>query len=183
MFGVLGVLSATNEYAGGLIRATFAAVPSRVPVVRAKALVLALIAVATVASTALVAYGLGALTYDGTAAYGSLVDADVLRYVAATALEAVGHALLGLALGLLLRNGAGAIATFMGTVMAVPIVVALIPWLNDTVGPYLISSAQMALAGSEDDTLLPVPAALAVFVAWVAVPLGAAVATALRRDA
>ncbi|MFM7536940.1 MAG: ABC transporter permease [Acidimicrobiales bacterium] len=183
VLGVLGVLSATNEYAGGLIRATFAAVPSRTPVMRAKALVLAAIATATVAATALAAYGLGALTYDGGAAYGSPFDGDVIRFVGAAALEAVGYALLGLGLGLLLRNGAGAISTLMGLVMVVPIVVSLIPWMSDTVGPYLISSAQMAVAGSGTDDLLPVPAALAVFAAWVAVPLVVAVVVTRRRDA
>ena len=44
--GVLGVLLVTSEYATGLIRTTFAAVPRRLPVLWGKA---ALVAAATVA--------------------------------------------------------------------------------------------------------------------------------------
>jgi ABC-2 type transport system permease protein len=181
--GVLGVLSASTEYASGLIRATFGAVPSRSPVLRAKALVLAAVAVATVSTTAVAAYGLGAITYDGSTPYGSLFEVAVLRSIGAATLETTGYALLGLAFGFLLRNGAGAISALLGITMVLPIVVGVIPGLSDTVGRYELSSLIWAIAGTGDGSLLPVPAALAVLVAWIAAPLVAAAVVIARRDA
>jgi ABC-2 type transport system permease protein len=191
--GVLGVLSASTEYASGLIRATFTAVPSRGPVLRAKALVLAAVAVTTVTATAVAAYGLGAITYDGSAPYGSLLEADLLRGIGAATLEAAGYALIGLALGFLLRNGAGAISALLGITIVLPIVVSVIPGLDDTAGPYLLSSVITAIARAGDgsqapvavgqDGLLPGPAALAVYAVWIAVPMAAAAVVTARRDA
>ncbi len=43
-FGVLGVLSITAEYSTGMIRATFSAVPKRLPVLWGKVLVFAVVA-------------------------------------------------------------------------------------------------------------------------------------------
>jgi ABC-2 type transport system permease protein len=54
--GVLGVLLISGEYSTGLIRATMAAVPRRLPVLWAKAGVLALVALVTCTAAALVAF-------------------------------------------------------------------------------------------------------------------------------
>ena len=54
--GVLGVLVATGEYATGMIRATFAAVPRRLPVLVAKAGVLAAVTFAVCLAAVLITF-------------------------------------------------------------------------------------------------------------------------------
>ena len=57
LLGVFGILMITGEYGSGLIRATFAAVPRRVPVLAAKAVVLALVSLPVMAVACLGALG------------------------------------------------------------------------------------------------------------------------------
>ncbi|HEY5114087.1 MAG TPA: ABC transporter permease, partial [Nakamurella sp.] len=105
--GVLGVLFISNEYANGMIRSTFAAVPRRLPVLWAKALVLfgvlaGLMVVATLASFLVGQAILG----DGK---NTTLAADgVLRAVLGAGLYLTGIGVLGIAVGALMRNTAGA---------------------------------------------------------------------------
>src|SRR6476620_3128024 len=57
--GVLGVLLITGEYATGMIRATLAAVPSRLPVLWAKAVVFAAVTLALTVPSVLGAFLIG----------------------------------------------------------------------------------------------------------------------------
>ena len=59
VIGVLGVLLITGEYATGMVRATFAAVPKRLPVLWAKALVYGLVTAALMIPAVLIAFLIG----------------------------------------------------------------------------------------------------------------------------
>jgi len=143
---VLGVLFISNEYANGMIRSTFAAVPRRLPVLWAKALVLfgvlaGLMVVATLASFLVGQAILG----DGK---NTTLAADgVLRAVLGAGLYLTGIGVLGIAVGALMRNTAGAISIVVATLLIIPGLARLIlpeDW-NTTLTPYLPSNAGSVL--------------------------------------
>lgn len=179
LLGVVGVLVVTGEYATGMIRATLAAVPRRLPVLAAKLTLLA----GLLASTTLVASFLA--WFAGSAIMSahwqaSLSDPGVLRAVIGQAVVLTAVALLGASLGFLLRNTAAAIATLFGIVLVLPIVGEL--W--ESVAPYLPSNAlePVALATPDPEMLAP-GAGLLLFAGFTALVLAAGTWTLLRRDA
>ncbi|MFC0002809.1 ABC transporter permease [Micromonospora siamensis] len=183
LIGTLGVLLVAGEYSTGMIRSSLAAVPRRWPVLVGKVGVLAGVSLAVLVPTALLTFGGGqAILGDKGVA---LTDDGVLRAVLGTAGYLAGVGVLGAALGALLRNTAGALTSVVALLLVVPGVVSLLPesW-SDAVSPYLPSNAGQAFMsiGSNPDLLSPAAGA-AVFVAWLAVLLGAAVVQLRRRDA
>ncbi|TQS43073.1 ABC transporter permease subunit [Cryptosporangium phraense] len=183
IIGVLGVLVISGEYSTGMIRATFSAVPRRLPVLWAKTLVFGLVALAVSLVAAFGAF-FGAQVVLGSDA-ASIGDEHVLRAVLGAAVYLAGVGLLGLALGALLRHTAGAIGALVGIVLIAPGLVSLLPdsW-SDAVAAYLPSNAGnsiMALTTTSDQ--LSAGTGLAVFVAWIAVALAAAAVLLRRRDA
>jgi len=124
VLGVLGVLAFSGEYGTGMIRATLAVVPSRLPVLWAKLIVL----VGLVLPLSLLATVAGFFTATALeSARGgsaiSLADPGVLRTVAGASLYLTVVVLIGLALGALLRKTAAGLAAFVGLFFVVPVVV------------------------------------------------------------
>ena len=184
IIGVLGVLAITSEYATGLIRTTLTVVPNRLSVLGAKAAVVTAATFPVMLASSLVAFLAGqALIGSGDVATASLGDAGVLRAVIGTAGYLTGIALLGLAAGTLLRSTAAAISTLVAAVFLLPgLGAVLLPasW-RDNVLPYLPSNAGTAFTSvTPSSELLSPGAGLAVFLAWVLVPLALA-AVALHR--
>jgi hypothetical protein len=105
VLGVFGIMMITGEYGSGLIRATFAAVPRRLPVLLAKAVVLAAAAVPL-----LVVVCAAALTANRVlAGHAGPPGTDLVRAAAGAVAAGVAFALLGLGVGALLRHTATAI--------------------------------------------------------------------------
>jgi ABC-2 type transport system permease protein len=186
LIGVLGVLFVTGEYGTGMIRSTFAAVPYRLSVLGAKTAVFGAVALVSMTVASLVTF-LGAnavfLAPDGHGT--SLFDPGVIRVVAGTGLYLALVALLGVALGWIVRSTAGAISALVGILMILPVIVGLLPGsISSELLPYLPSNAGQAFTSSipEDDMLAPW-SGLAVFVVWVAAALVAAAVVVRRRDA
>ncbi|GAA0302207.1 ABC transporter permease [Kineococcus aurantiacus] len=181
----VGVILIAGEFSTGMIRTSFAAAPGRVGVLLAKAVVLAVNVLVLQGVAVLVAFLLGQAVLD-TRGFGiSLGDDHVLRALAGTVLTLVGVSLVGLAVGALLRNPAGAIVTVVAALFIVPNLLGLIPdsWGGEEINKFFLTNSVMNL-GSLD----PVPGYLdngpgvAVFALWV-VGLGALAALALRtRD-
>jgi ABC-type transport system involved in multi-copper enzyme maturation permease subunit len=149
VLGVLGVLLFSGEYATGMIRATLAVVPSRLPVLWAKlivvvGLVLPLSLLAAVAEF-FVASALESAR--GGSAF-SLTDPGVLREVAGASLYLAVIAVIGLALGALLRRTAAGLAVFAGVFFVVPIVTNYLPHAIQGFAPYLPSNAGGDLWGA-----------------------------------
>ena len=175
--GVLGVLLVTSEYATGLIRTTLAAVPRRLPVLWAKA---AMVAVATVVVTlpaALVAFLAGQSVLSGHHLDVPLGHPGVARAVLGSALYLAVSGLVGLAIGALLRSAAGAISSMFGLFFALPIVAGFLPgsW-SDDIGKYLPSNAGLAVTFVHPDpaSSLAPWAGLGVFCLYAAILLGLA---------
>ncbi len=144
--GVLGVLLITGEYATGMIRATLAAVPSRLPVLWAKAAVFATVTLVLTVPSVLGAFLIGQSILKAKHLQTGLGDPGVLRAVLGAALYLTVIGLLGLGLGALLRNTAGGISALFGVLFVLPIIVRFLPasWA-DPIDKYLPSTAGEAI--------------------------------------
>ncbi len=183
--GVLGVLLMTGEYATGMVRATFAAVPTRLPVLWAKTGVFAATTLVLTIPAVLIAFFVGQAILSSQHIQASFSDPGVARAVVGAALYLTVVGILGLGLGALVRSTAGGIAALFGLLFVLPIIVHFLPKSFSTaVDKYLPSSAgQALLTVRQDPTALSPWAGFAVFCAYAAVALAAAAITLRRRDA
>jgi hypothetical protein len=183
--GVLGVLLMTGEYATGMIRATLAAVPKRLPVLWAKALVYGTTILVLMIPTCVVGFLIGQAILSSKHIETSFGHAGVTRAVIGSALYLTGIGLLGLGLGALIRNTAGAISTLFGMLFVLPIVVHFLPasW-SDAIGKYLPSNAGSGIYTFHlDHTQLSPWTGYLVFLLYAVAALGLAAVGLVRRDA
>jgi ABC-2 type transport system permease protein len=182
--GVLGVLLVTSEYATGLVRTTMVAVPRRLPVLWAKAIVLALTAPLVFVPATFAAFLVSQSVLSRERLGTSLHEPGVARAVLGSALYLTAVGLLGLGLGALLRSSAGAIATLFGVLFGLQIVVGFLPAsLADTVTRYLPTPAGAAVANVRPDPASLGPwAGFGLFCLYTAIVLGLAAWLLRRRD-
>ncbi|GAA3265054.1 ABC transporter permease [Dactylosporangium vinaceum] len=186
VLGVFGMLMVTGEYGSGLIRATFAAVPRRLPVLWAKAVVLA--AAATPLMLVVCAASLLADWVCTPAADRFALGTDgLVRATAGAALAPVALALLGLGIGALLRHTAAAITVYVLSMLVLPAILgAVLPAgrADDVVRYVPVAAAQAlyALPGGGSARILPPGSAALVLLAWVVVALAAGGVALRRRD-
>ncbi len=149
VLGVLGVLMFSGEYATGMIRATLAVVPSRLPVLWAKLIVLVgLVLPLSLLAAVAEFFVTTALESSRGGSAISLTDPGVLREVAGASLYLAVIAVIGLALGALLRRTAAGLSVFAAVFFVVPIVAAYLPHSITGFVPYLPSNAGGALWGA-----------------------------------
>lgn len=182
--GALGVLVVTTEYGSGTIRGTLAAVPRRVPVLVAKAVVVAL-ALSVVASVSvLVAFTAVRGILAGQGVELPFTAPGVLRALAGAALYLAVIGLLGAGFGWLLRSTVGALAALFGVLYVLPVVAALLPaGLADVVVPLVPGNAGAAVMQLGPSGLLPPWAGIAVFAGYGLLVLVAGAWVLRRRDA
>lgn len=181
---VLGILVTAGEYATGMVRATMAAVPRRLPVLWSKTAVFGTVALGTLLVTNFVTFPLAQMFLGGTDLEASLGDPGIARAVAGSA---VGTTLIGiivLGLGSALRHIPGTIGAYVGGLILLPQLATMIP--NDTVKDlldYFPLPAAESLA-----TPHPLPgdlspgAGLLTLCAWAAASLAVAAYLLKRRD-
>ena len=184
--GVLGVLVVSGEYSTGMIRTTLSAVPQRLSVLWAKAIVFgAVVFGVTLIAAVVVLLGSQSLFLSGTRLSASLASPGVVRSLAGAALDASLIGVLSLGLGALVRNTAGGITAMVALLLLLPgLVHFLMPHRStDTVTGYLPANAGQALmsltrpAGS-----LGPWTGLVVLCCYPVITLGAAAVLLLRRD-
>ena len=186
--GVLGVLIITTEYSSGMIRTTFTAVPQRGLVLAVKAVIFACVTlVVSVMTTFVTFFASQAILNRGAVKYGvSLSSPHVLRIVIGAALYMTVCALLGVALGALLRSTAAAITALAGLLFILPIMMNFLPvsWHRDAIAQWLPSNAGMQIIEKVTQPLQFSPwVGLAVFAGWVVLAFAAALVLLRRRDA
>ena len=146
--GVVGVLAFSGEYGTGMIRATLAVVPARLPVLWAKLIVLAgLVLSVTLLCTVVDFFTATAINSSRGGSAISLTDPGVLRTVVGSSLYLTVVVIIGLALGALLRKTAAGLSVFAAVFFVVPIVVGALPHKITGFAPYLPSNAGGALWG------------------------------------
>ncbi len=184
VLGVLGALVFTTEYSTGLIRATFTAVPKRLPVLWSKVIVVAGATFATMVASLLVAFFAGQALYGGGGAGASLSDPGVARAVLGAAIFPTMIAVMGVAFGALMRHTAAAVGILFGMLFIVPVLIQSLGGVWADVVSYLPGEAGQAMMTTVEHPgqLSPV-GGFGVLVGWVAVLLAGATFALKRRDA
>jgi ABC-2 type transport system permease protein len=184
--GVVGVLAFSGEYGTGMIGATLAVVPSRLPVLWAKVIVLAgLVLPVTLLCAVVDFFTVTAIESSRGGSAISLTDPGVLRTVVGSSLYLTVVVIIGLALGALLRKTAAGLSVFAAVFFVVPIVVGALPHTITGFAPYLPSNAGGVLWGNPLTTAhaLSPWAGFAVLCGYAVVLTGLAAWQLRRRDA
>ena len=146
--GVLGVLLITGEYSTGMIRSSLTVVPRRLPMLWGKLAVFGGVVFLTMLVASFTAFFVGQALLHGQRLDSSLSDPGALRAVVGAALYVTVAGMTALALGVLLRNTAAAITTFVALFFVIPTLTLLLPGsLTDHFVQYLPSNLGGALTG------------------------------------
>ena len=185
LIGSLGVLVVSGEYSSGMIRATFAAVPRRLPVLVAKLTVFTLVVASAMVTASVAAFLIAQAFLSGYRPTYSLSDPDVLRVVVGTGLYLTLIGLLGGAIGWIVRSTPGALVALFAVILVLPVLLLLFhgAWAQHA-SAWLPTGAGAAFSTSlrTPGELAPWPG-LAVMVAWVAAAYAIAAVLLHRRDA
>ncbi|GCD94791.1 ABC transporter permease [Embleya hyalina] len=180
--GTLGVSTASSEYGSGLIRTTFTAVPRRRRVFAAKVVVVGGATLVLGEVIAFATFFLGqAILADEHLEVG-LGAPHVLRAVLATGAFVMVFALIGLALGVIVRHTAGAIAALFGLFFVAPMVTGA---AGDRLRNGTLQQAFQALSSTTGADAAGRPStvtAVVVCLLWVGVALAVAAWVIERRD-
>jgi ABC-2 type transport system permease protein len=183
--GVLGVLLVAGEYATGMIRVSFAAVPRRLPVLWGKAVAFGLTTLALCIPATLAAFLVGQSILSAERLDVGLDHPGVARAVLGSALYLTAVGLLGLGLGALLRSTAGAVAGLFGLLIGPQLLAGFLPatW-SDQAYRYLPVPAGVAVTNVRPDPLALGPwTGFGLFCLYAAVVLALAAWQLRRRDA
>ena len=186
LVGAFGVITATGEYASGLIRSTFIATPQRAQVIAMKALIFAAVVWAWCTLLSFAAFFMGQALLSSPAKHVAIGDPGVLTAVIGGGLYLTFVGLLGLFIGVLLRRTPGALAVLFGILLVLPVAVGLLGGkISEQLAEFLPDSG-----GEEIFKLLHGGAytlgpwqGFAVLAAYVAAAAAAAFLLVRRRDA
>lgn len=184
----LGASVIFGEYTSGLIRTTFAAVPDRRAVVAAKVTVVTAVTLVLGAAVSVGSFGVTqAILRDHHGM--SFADPGALRAVAASALLLPLCALIGMAVGAVIRHTAGAVVTVIGLLLVVPQLFTgeRFRWVKEIGNAMPISSwDRLILNPARDYDLgkypVTVTEAWCVYGVWAGVAVAVAVLVVGRRD-
>ena len=182
---VLGVLVIASEYSTGMIRASLLAVPGRIPMLAAKALVFGLLVLVIGVVVSFGSFFIGAPILSSKAPV-ALGDPGVLRAVVGGGLYLAMLGLFALAIGAIVRHPAAGITGVIGFVLVLSPLANLLPGeIGDRVHAYLPSEAGhlIAQARQAPNDLLTPWQGYGVFCLWTAVLLVIAAVLLKRRDA
>ena len=182
---VLGVLVITGEYSTGMIRASFTAVPKRLPVLWAKIAVYAAVTFALMLPSVLIAFFASqAILSKHHILQISFSDPGVARSVVGGAVYLVLLGVFALATGAIVRNTAGGIAAFAALFFVIPPLMNILPasW-NNAISPYLPDAAGRSIFSLHPGahSLAPWPG-FALFVGYTALAVAIAAVLGVRRD-
>jgi len=182
--GVLGVLVITGEYSTGMIRATMTAVPKRLPVLWAKAIVYGLVVLALATPATLIAFAVGQSILARQHIDVAFTHPGVARAVFGAALYLTTIGLFGLGIGAIVRNTAGGIAAYAGILFVLPPLMNVLPtsW-NNAASPYLpLIAGQAVMAVTRGAHQLGPWTGLGLLCAYAAAALAVASILLVRRD-
>ncbi|MDX6453298.1 MAG: type transport system permease protein [Gaiellaceae bacterium] len=182
--GILGVLVISAEYSTGMIRATFTAVPKRLPVLWAKAIVFAVVTFLLMLPSVVIAFFASQSILSRHHVNIAWSHPGVARAVIGAALYLTVIAVMTLGIGTILRNTAGGIATFAAIFFVIPPLMNVLPtsW-NDAITPYLPSNAGRAIISITHDVHSLAPwTGFALFCGYAALALAVAAVLLVRRD-
>ena len=180
--GILSVLAMTGEYGSGTIRSSLAAVPRRFVFFAAKAIVFGAVALVLGIALSFLSFFVGQAVLAGGAPTATLGDPGVLRALLESSVFLALLALFGVGIGAIIRHSAGAIATFVGCTLLLPL---LLHNVAGNPGRFM----PVMLLGNSVAAVVPVSGAVSSTTALLLMALYAAVALTVgavlldRRDA
>jgi ABC-2 type transport system permease protein len=182
---VLGVLVITGEYSTGMIRASFTAVPKRLPVLWGKTAVFGAVSFLLMLPPVLIAFFASqAILSRHHILQISFTHPGVARSVIGGAVFLTLVGIFALGLGAIVRNTAGGIATFAAIFFVIPPLMNILPtsW-NNAISQYLPSEAgrQIFSLTRSAHRFAPLPGGL-LFVGYCALTLAIAAVLLVRRD-
>ena len=182
---VLGVLVITAEYSTGMIRASFTAVPKRLPVLWAKLGVFAVVAFALSLPAVIIAFFASqAILSRHHILQISFSHGGVARSVIGGAVYLMLVGAFALALGAIIRNTAGGISAFAAIFFVIPPLLNVLPtsW-NNAINPYLPSEAARSIFSLTHGphSFAPGPG-LALFAGYTLLAIVIAAVLLVRRD-
>ncbi|RKN38519.1 ABC transporter permease [Streptomyces hoynatensis] len=183
---LLGGLVVTAEYGSRTIIGTLSAIPHRRRVLAAKAVALTAIALPTGLATTLSGFAAGQAALKGAGApHTALADEGAARAILGGALYLALAALLGLAVGTLIRSTTATVTTLFTALLIVPAFGPALPGrLADWTARYWPPSAGgQIVTGYRDPALLDPWPGFAVMAGCVTIVLAAAFLVFRRRDA
>lgn len=185
---VLGALLMTGEYSTGMVRSTFAAVPSRLPVLAAKGIVLTAVTVAVTIISIAASYLVARPFLDDHGLVPALDDSQTWQVFGGTMYFFVVTALVALGIATVLRHTAGAITAVLGLLLVLPGVLQFITidWVQDVTSmlPLPASFAFLGVSGAMGgNEVLTAWEGVAVVGAYAVVGLVAGAVLLRRRDA
>lgn len=185
--GVFGALLITGEYSSGTIRTTLAATPKRPSLLAAKIGVTAVATVAFCELLSFVSFFLGqAILSGGGAPSASLGTPGALRAVVLTGLFISLLALMSFGFGLICRSTAGAIASFVGVVFVLPLVMRGISQPDVRYTPTeILTNSIMSTVNQSGGTIhdFSPTVGLLLMVLYAAIALAAGAMVFMNRDA
>jgi ABC-2 type transport system permease protein len=183
---VLGVMVITTEYSTGVIRASLLAVPRRLPMLAAKAVVFAVLVAILAEIIVIASFFLGAAILHSHISV-SLGDPGVTRSVLGAGLYLIVLGLFALGVGGIIRHTAGGVSAVIGIVLVLPIIGALLPsgTVYDHINAYLPTNAGQLVAHVHRDSgdLLGPWQGFGVLCLYAVIALAAAAVLLKRRDA
>jgi len=182
---VLGVLAVTAEYSTGMIRASFTAVPKRLPVLWAKLGVFSLVAfVLSLPAVVIAFFASQAILSRHHILQISFSHPGVARSVIGGAVYLMLVGAFAMAFGAIIRSTAGGISAFAAIFFVIPPLLNVLPtsW-NNAVNPYLPSEAARSIFSLTHGphSLAPGPG-LALFVGYTLLTVAVAAVLLVRRD-
>lgn len=182
---VLGVMVIASEYSTGMIRASLLAVPKRVPMLAAKALVFGLLVLVVGELVAFASFAIGAPIINSKVPV-SIGDHGVLRAIVGCGLYLAVLALFSLSIGAIIRHTAAGITGVIAFVLVIAPLVQLVPGtVGKHIHAYLPTEAGKLITKQHPgtDDLLGPWQGFGVFVLWTVVLLVVAAVLLRRRDA
>jgi ABC-2 type transport system permease protein len=182
--GILGVLMITGEYSSGTIRSSLAATPRRPLFLGAKVAVIAAISLVVGEILTFSCFFAGRAILSGRAPVATLGQPGVLRALLLSGAFMALLGMLGLGLGVIIRNTAGAIAAYVGFLFLLPL---LLQSLNAHGNPGrftpLAILANSVAAVVRQPNQLSATTGFVLMVLYCAVALGIGAVLLMRRDA
>ena len=184
--GFLGVLTISGEYATGMIRSSFMAVPRRLPLLWAKLIVFAAVVFGLLLVSSAIAFFITQAIVSVHHVNQSITAPHALRVVIMTPIIITIVGMLSVALGALTRSTAGGAAILVFLMFVLSGVAALLPTsISNDINPYLPINAAYTAATSTFDPgpHLSTWGGFGIFSALVTIIIGLGAARLRRGDA
>lgn len=182
---VIAVLFVTQEFTSGQIRTTYAAVPTRLPILGAKTVVAAGTALVLSILSSIAAWAGSSLPLSTAGLRTSLFEPTVLQNIAASAAWLVILTIFTVMISTITRSPAGAIAIVLGVLFVLPVAAVFVSRsssadLSVLLLTYAETTMSQLFSGTESATDLGRD--LGVLAAWLGAPTAVAAWTTKRRD-